>query len=273
MGTAGPPPTPASGQPVLCEPIPPRTEWGAAGTQSSGALGASSGCGCGQAQSHEALTPQVMPWVFSMCGVWITSGQAGHGHQGDARGLWWPPWAGAAWGLRPQHRPPAHGLPSGPAGPTAPVCSMSVQTLHSGRSSRSPGPLQGKPRLVEGQRGDPGSGGCRDCSVLRAPPSQGDGTPTPPPPAGTQNPAQQASRVSQSSQAPDPISLVVPPRGGREGAGDSGRGTVREAPGVDSECQSSEAEEGRGPADVSACADALAPYQGQGQHPKLSPSA
>ena len=52
-----------------------------------------------------------------------------------------------------------------------------------------------------------------------------------------------------------------------------GRGAVREAPGVNSECQSSEAVEGRGPADVSACADALVPYQGQGQHPKLSPSA
>lgn len=98
--------------------------------------------GRGQAQSHEALTPQVMPWVFSRCGVWVTSDQAGHGHQGDARSLWWPPWAGATLGLRPQHRPPAHRLPPGLASPTG--------LLHVSTDS-SLWPLLRKPRPTSGE--------------------------------------------------------------------------------------------------------------------------
>ena len=126
------------------------------------------------------------------------------------------------------------------------------------------------------------SGGCCDCGVLRAPPSQGDGR-AHPQQARTQP---SAPRASQSSQAPDPISPVFPPRGpavgflvlqlqeGREGAGEGAEVlTVREAPRVNSEHQPSAAEEGRGPTDVPTCASAPAPYQGQGQHPELSPSA
>lgn len=106
-----------------------------------------------------------------------------------------------------------------------------------------------------------------------------------PPPAGARNPAQRPQGLSElagsrsnltSAPTSRPSSgiLVLQLQEGREGAGEGAKVlTVREALRVDSERQSSAAEEGRGPTDVSACASALAPHQGQGQHPELSPSA
>jgi len=106
-----------------------------------------------------------------------------------------------------------------------------------------------------------------------------------PPPAGARNPAQRPQGLSElagsrsnltSAPTSRPSSgiLVLQLQEGREGAGEGAKVlTVREALRVDSERQSSAAEEGRGPTDVPACASAPAPHQGQGQHPELSPSA
>ena len=71
------------------------------------------------------------PEALGLQQVWVMSGQAGHGCQEDACGLpWQPPLSRGRGGAETHYRPPACGLPPGPAGPagpaspTAPVSSM-----------------------------------------------------------------------------------------------------------------------------------------------------